>query len=110
MECRFGWESFKRAIEGTCKFIRFSGRFPKTATGKLNTYAMFSELAYGLIARNGRVGIIVQSGVATDDGCKEFFGDLVNQRAIVSLFDFVNLEGFFPGIHRTQTDQTAFQA
>jgi hypothetical protein len=46
----------------------------------------------------GRVGIIVPSGIATDDTTKYFFADLVENRALVSLFDFVNNVGLFPGV------------
>jgi hypothetical protein len=51
-----------------------------------------------MIAPNGRAGIIVPSGIATDDTTKFFFGDLVEQRSLVSLFDFEN-KGIFPAVH-----------
>jgi hypothetical protein len=54
-----------------------------------------------LVSDKGRVGIIVQSGIATDESNKGFFAELAVGQRLVSLFDFVNLEGFFPGIHRT---------
>jgi hypothetical protein len=48
-----------------------SGRFPLTAVGDVNTYALFAELSRTLLAPDGRAGIIVPTGIATDDGAKE---------------------------------------
>ena len=44
---------------------------------------------------------LLPTGIATDDTTKDFFGDLVDKRAIASLFDFENREGIFPGVHRS---------
>ena len=38
------------------------------------------------------------SGIATDDTTKLFFADLVDNRSLVSLYDFENRERVFPGI------------
>ena len=58
--------------------------------GKLNTYALFAELALDLLPSAGRAGIIVPTGIATDDSTKAYFGDLVEKRALASLYDFEN--------------------
>ncbi|MCS7295421.1 MAG: SAM-dependent DNA methyltransferase, partial [Dehalococcoidia bacterium] len=39
--------------------------------------------------------------LATDDTTKHLFGALVAERALVSLFDFENRLGIFPGVHRS---------
>jgi uncharacterized protein (DUF433 family) len=91
----------KHAAEAQSKFIRESGRFPDTATGDINTYSVFSEMDATLISKKGRVGIIVPTGIATDDNNKYFFASLTNENRIVSLFDFENREGLFPGVHRS---------
>lgn len=95
------WGKYKRSIETTNKFIRMSGRNPLTAVGKINTYSVFAETARRFIQPRGAVGMIVPSGIATDDTTKEFFGDLVERHSLVSLYDFENREGIFPGIHRS---------
>jgi hypothetical protein len=51
-----------------------------------------------LIAATGRAGVIVPSGIATDDTTKFFFRDLVEHGSLVSLFDFEN-KGILPGVH-----------
>ena len=45
--------------------------------------------------------MIVPSGIATDDTTKVFFADLVDRLSLVSLYDFENREGVFPGVHRS---------
>ena len=50
-----------------------------------------------LRAATGRVGVIVPTGIATDDSTKAFFG-AVSQGELVSLYDFENREGLFPDV------------
>jgi len=92
------FEEAKHAAECSIKFGRFSKRYPLTAVGDLNTYALFAEHFFTLISSNGRMGTIVPTGISTDDTTKQFFGDLVNNHAIVSLFDFENREKLFPAV------------
>jgi hypothetical protein len=54
-----------------------------------------------IIHPQGRIGCIVPSGIATDDTTKVFFQDLVDSHCLVSLYDFENTSGIFPGIHRS---------
>ena len=95
------WRAYKRNIEVTSKFLRQSDCYPLTAVGKINTYSVFTEKARSVTSRLGRVGFIVPSGIATDDTAKRFFADLINSRSLVSLLDFENREGIFPGVHRS---------
>ena len=55
----------------------------------MNTYALFSELARRLLAPEGRAGIIVPTGIATDDTTKLFFGDLIESETLAQLLGFV---------------------
>ena len=89
------FDAAKRAAEATSEFVRESGCFPLTGLGDVNTYALFAELARRAIHPRGRVGVIVQSGIATDDTYKRFFADLNDKQALVSLFDFENRERLF---------------
>jgi hypothetical protein len=82
-------------------FMRTSNRYLLTGAGDVNTYALFAELARKLISPIGRVGLIVPTGIATDDATKAFFSDLSDKHALISLFDFENREGIFPGVHRS---------
>lgn len=95
------FEDAKHDADATSKFLRESDRCPLTSRGDINTYSVFAETTRNIISSTGRVGIVLQTGIAMDDSNKEFFSDLVTKQQLVSLFDFVNLEGIFPGIHRT---------
>jgi len=94
------FEDAKHGAECASKFVRQSGRYPLTAVGDVNTYALFAEHFRQLTSAIGRAGVIVPTGIATDDTTKDFFGDLVEKRAIASLFDFENKGEIFK-IHRS---------
>lgn len=91
----------RHAAEASSQFVRGSGRFPLTGTGDVNLYALFAELALNLVSQRGRAGIIVQSGIATDDSTKAYFDALASGKQLASLFDFENREGLFKGVHRS---------
>jgi N-6 DNA Methylase len=95
------FEEAKHDAEAQSKFMRTSLRFPLTAVGDINTYAVFAETVRKLISKNGRAGIIVPTGIATDDTCKKFFGDLTQKQALASLYDFENREAIFSSVHRS---------
>jgi hypothetical protein len=89
----------RRQAEAESHFIRSSGRYPLCGQGDVNTYTAFAEWNRCLLGTSGRVGCIVPAGIATDDTTKEFFQDLVEHRALVSLLSFENEEFLFPGVH-----------
>lgn len=80
------------------KFLKDSGRNPLTAVGRINMYPIFAENYSTIINQKGRAGIIVPTGIATDDGNKDFFGNIVEQNRMVSLFDFENREKIFQDV------------
>ena len=86
--------------EAQISFFRESGRFPLTAVGRSNTYALFAEVAQSLISNKGFLGAIVPTGIATDKVCKDFFGALIKNQKLDSLYDFENRHAIFP-IHRS---------
>lgn len=76
------------------------GRYPLSGVGDVNLYALFSETNSKLKAENGRAGFIVPTGVATDAATSAFFGNLVENKVISSIFDFENKE-LFPAVHKS---------
>lgn len=90
----------RRDVKCTSHFIRKSGKYRLSAVGTINTYAIFTDLAAQLVARKGRAGIIIQTGIATNEGTKDLFAYLVESKRLISLLDFENSEGLFP-IHRS---------
>lgn len=85
-----------RRAEGESHLLRSSGRYPLCGRGDINTYAVFAESMRDAIGTTGRLGVIVPTGIATDDTTKFFFGDLVQSRTLVSYFGFKNERFLFP--------------
>jgi hypothetical protein len=118
------WAEYQHALhaaESTSRFLRSSGAYPLTGRGDINTYSVFAERVRLLLSPRGRAGIIVPTGIATDDTNKLFFADVVEKGQLASLFDFENRQRLFPAVDsrmkfclltltgsRTQTDATTF--
>lgn len=95
------WKEYRDALhaaESTSRFLHGSGLYPLTGHGDINTYSVFAERMRGLLRQGGRAGIIVPSGIATDDTKKQFFADLVDRGELISLFDFENRKKLFPDV------------
>ncbi|MHC5853953.1 Eco57I restriction-modification methylase domain-containing protein [Nostoc sp.] len=95
------FEDAKHDAEAQGKFIRESERFPLTAVGDINTYAVFAETTRKLISPDGRLGIIVPTGIATDDTTKKYFGDLIKSQSLASLTGFENEAFIFASVHHS---------
>ena len=116
------FEFAKRASEAASVFVRKTGRFPLTGTGDVNTYALFAE-HFTRLARTtqkaeparsiaqvitdtggvrpppqGRAGVIVPTGIATDSSTSTFFGDLIGRNRLSALYDFENRDKLFPAV------------
>ncbi|MFU0505625.1 Eco57I restriction-modification methylase domain-containing protein [Pseudaminobacter sp. NGMCC 1.201702] len=88
----------KRQFDASNEFARESGRFDLTARGKVNTYSLFAELFSGLAGSNGRAGVIVPTGIATDASTAPFFAALVESKRLARLVDFENRAKLFPAV------------
>lgn len=98
------WKQFtdtKRQNDAANQYFRASGRFPLSAYGKLNTYALFAETFLQATEPNGRAGFIVPTGIATDDSTKAYFGHIATYGRLARLYDFENSGGVFPSVHRS---------
>jgi hypothetical protein len=82
-------------------YARGSGHYPLTGKGDVNLYMLFAELAGKLLSPTGLAGLLVPSGIATDDTTKEFFNSLMSDKRLVSLYDFENRKGIFEDVHRS---------
>ena len=113
------FEFAKRASEAASVFVRKTGRFPLTGTGDVNTYALFAE-HFARLARTtqkaeparsiaqvitdtggvrpppqGRAGVIVPTGIATDSSTSAFFGDLIARNRLSALYSFYEVRKWF---------------
>jgi len=88
---------FLRRTEAHQAFVHESGRFPYSGFGRINLSSLFLETCLQLISFQGRVGIVVPSGIATDSFTQKLFNH-INDGRLVSLFDFENRKGLFPAV------------
>ena len=88
-----------RQSEGWSHLMRNTGRYPRCGRGDINLYAVFAEAMRNVVNKHGRAGCVLPTGIATDDTTKFFFQDVVETRALASLFDFENKGVFFSGVH-----------
>ncbi|MBC7318149.1 N-6 DNA methylase [Candidatus Bipolaricaulota bacterium] len=98
------WQEYRDALHvfsSTRRFLEGSRQYPLTGRGRINTYSVFAERIRLLVKTGGRAGIIVPTGIATDDTNKHFFANLLDCGELVSLFDFENRDGIFPHVHRS---------
>lgn len=79
-------------------YARGSGKYPLTGKGDVNLYMLFAELAETLVAKDGIAGLLVPSGIATDDTTKEFFQSLMESQRLISLYDFENRNKVFEDV------------
>ena len=83
------FEAELRKAAGWSHLLRESGRYPLTGQGDINTYAVFTETAHVIIKATGRLGIIVPTGIATDQTTSPFFREIIKNHQLDSLLDFV---------------------
>lgn len=91
-----------RHLDGIKHMAHATGRFPHASVGRLNTAPLFVELMWGAVGPTGRVGVVTPTGIATDSFTQGFFRAMVENKSLVSLFDFENRNGIFPGVERKQ--------
>lgn len=85
----------KRKAEAENHFARTSQLYPLCGRGSVNTYTLFAESSRHIQNTLGKVGIIVPTGIATDEYTKYFFQAIVSSETLVSLYDFENRERIF---------------
>lgn len=74
--------------------------FRHQGSADLNTYKMFTEIAYALLRVSGQLGLVVPSGLYTDKGTGELRRLLLEKCEWRWLYGFENRKGLFD-IHRS---------
>jgi hypothetical protein len=92
------YQEYVRVTYGQRHLMANSGRFPFSSAGRMNLYRLFLETGHTLVGPTGRVGIVVPSGFASDSFSKDHFSSLHGDLRLVSLYDFENRLGLFPGV------------
>ncbi len=79
-------------------YARKSGAFPLTGKGDINYYALFAERSRAIVGEHGLVGLLVPSGIASDNTTKAFFNALTDNQSLRLLYDFENKKRIFPDV------------
>ena len=88
----------KRLILSATLFVRESGRFPRCAKGKINTFGLFAELFTSVTSSSGRAGAVLPSEILTSETMFDFISYLFKDGRILSSYNFENENFIFPGI------------
>lgn len=91
----------KEMHDHTSVFFRFSGCYPLTGVSRINLYSVFCETGLRILAPRGRLGMVLASGIVTDDNNKSLFASLIEGGLLIHAWDFENSEGIFHGVHRS---------
>ena len=81
-------------------FVRFSGVYRHQGAGQINRYQMFAERALNLTKRQGRIGLVLPAGFATDHTSAPLRRALLSRTNIDTISGFDNRRAIFP-IHRS---------
>jgi hypothetical protein len=95
-ECR---REAHAAASRLVSFARSSGVYRLQGAGHANLYQLFLERALSLVRPGGRLGMILPSGIATDQGSSGLRRALLDRTALDGILSFENRDGVFP-IHR----------
>jgi len=86
-------------VQALTRFARDAGVYRYAGDGHVNRYQLFLERALALARPGGRVGLLVPSGLATDQGCRGLRRALFDRCATDAIIGFDNGSAIFP-IHR----------
>jgi hypothetical protein len=89
--------------EMASRVARSGSDFPLLSGGDTNLNSLFIERAHALVKPSGMVGLLVPSGIASDQSSAAFFRKITDERRLSSVIDFFNrrTDGtlFFPDVY-----------
>lgn len=95
-------EKAKAASMTAAEVARECGDYPLLSGGDTNIYSLFVEQAMSLTTRNGMIGLLVPSGIASDKTAAPFFRSVATASRLKALYDFENRRPdqpqFFPDV------------
>ncbi len=90
------WLECDNYFSHTTKFFVQSDAFVYQGSGTINAFKLFIEKAYQICGLNGRIGLLVPSGVYTDEGCTELRKLLFDKTKLEYLLCMENKQKIFP--------------
>jgi hypothetical protein len=92
--------SLRRDRAAGARTLRDAGRHPLTGAGELNAYLPFVETCWRLLAPDGRAGIVVPAGIASDRSSSALLRALLDTGALEDLHLLDPPEPLFDGVSR----------
>ncbi len=92
------WKAYCMGFDRFSHFVRTSCRYTLSAVGNLNTSTLFLDLSTMIASSIGQVGMIIPSGIATNEISSDFFQSFVCNSRIRCLYDFENGQSMFPDV------------
>lgn len=100
------WDDFAHAdtrAADTARMARASGNYPLLSGGDTNLNSLFVERAHALVKTGGMVGLLIPSGIASDQSSSAFFRKVTGDKQVHSIVDFFNrrYDGslYFPDVY-----------
>ena len=84
------WEEYCEGIQEQSIYFREPLAFSALGKGDINTFKLFIEQFFALLRKNGRLGIVVPSGLYTDQGCQPLRELFFDHSRIGFLYGFEN--------------------
>lgn len=91
------YQEARMEIARQINYVKNSTRFALTNMGKIDLFPLFAELCLNSSVKAW--GLVMPTGIATNDSTKAFFAKLIDENRLISLYDFENKEALFD-IHR----------
>jgi Eco57I restriction-modification methylase len=98
-EIHAAFQTALRRTAAQAQFVKHAGRFPFSGEGNVSTHSLFIELATTIAGSHSRIGLVVPSGLATQDTQKHLFSALTSSGRLIRLLDFENRLKLFPSVH-----------
>jgi hypothetical protein len=92
------WTHDRRVADGLDQLVRGTGRFPFTAAGDMNSYAIFAELGVSLLASSGRGSWVLPIGIVSDKTYAGLCANLMEENRLQSVYGFVNEKQLFADV------------
>ena len=87
-DIKTAFEHYENHIKEQSRFFKDSEQY-KMRKGKSDMWQLFLERMIGLLAKEGRLSVVVPSGILTNDGAKKLRETLLEMQ-IISIYEFEN--------------------
>ncbi len=95
-DIRTAFEDYKQYIKEQSWFFKDSEQY-NMREGKSDMWKLFLERMIGLLAKEGRLSIVIPSGILTNDGATKLRKALLGMQ-ITSIYEFENRRKIFPEV------------